>query len=434
MDSQSPNLCYNKALDLASSRNVQGGLILKLSSKHISISVALCGAILVPSITFSKDEKKASKTPAKTDDISLTKNPVETRHIMTQMFTALTTVLPLSLDDSFSKPENREKILTELKRLRDSTEPLQSHTKPFEASFGYIAKAMERDIKDTYSRYQHGSYNEARFLLHQLSENCVSCHVKLPDPGHAPNMSQFFKDVNIAKLPPPERAKLQLALRQFDDAQKTWEDFFKTRPASELFAMDAVTEYLKVMIRVKQDPERAVQTLKSIAAKGNIPKATKRDVDSWIKSLESLKTEGQKSAKSPSEDELTRGRKIVEDAKKRMAYPMDRSGLVDFIVASGLLNRYLNESTSKPTPDQRAEAFYLLGTTESLIGRSTWLSQTDFYYESAIRAAPKSKSAGLAYDALEQQVMLEYSGSGGIHVPEDVRANLDELHRLVQGK
>lgn len=74
----------------------------------------------------------------------------------------------------------------------------------------------------------------------------------------------------------------------------------------------------------------------------------------------------------------------------------------------------------------------MLGITESLIGRSTWLSQTDYYYEASIRSAPKSKIAAKAMDALEQQVLMEYSGSGGTNIPDDIQANLDELRGLIR--
>jgi hypothetical protein len=79
-----------------------------------------------------------------------------------------------------------------------------------------------------------------------------------------------------------------------------------------------------------------------------------------------------------------------------------------------------------------AKGYYLLGLTESLIGRTTWLTQTDYYFEASVRAAPKSKTASKALDALEQQILMEYSGSGGTNIPDDIQANLDDLRNLVR--
>ncbi len=350
-----------------------------------------------------------------------------TRSIMAQMFSSLTNVLPLSLDSKqFSDPKNKDKILAELRKMRDGSDSLVDHTKKLEGSYGFIAKSMSRDIKDIYKWYDKGATAESRYLLHQVSENCISCHMKLPDPGHAPRMDNFFKNVAISNLSAPEKARLQVALRQFDEALATWEDMFKTWPKpSELFAMDALPEYLKVVIRVKGDAKRASATLDQLSKRTDLPKFMSREVNAWKAALKRLASDVSKKG-----NELDRAEKIIQRAKRTMEYPMDRTGLVDYIVASGLLNQYLTQKNIKA--DSTAEAYYLLGVTESLIGRSTWLTQTDYYFEAAVRSAPKSKVATKAFDSLEQQILMEYSGSGGTHIPEDVQANLEELRTMIK--
>ena len=363
---------------------------------------------------------------------SFAATPVEnqkaaTRSIMAQLFSSLTDVLPLSMNGAeFSDPKNKERILTDLRNMRDSTGALVDHTKNFEGSFGFIAKSMSRDIKDIYKWYDRGATSEARYLLQQVSENCVSCHMKLPDPGHAPRMDHFFKNVAVAKLSPAEKARLQVALRQFDDALTTWEDMFKTWPKpSELFAMDTLPEYLKVTIRVKAEPRRALIALEALSKRSDLPPFMSREVSAWKASLKKLASEINRKG-----SELSRAEKIIKNARQTMDYPMDRSALVDFIAASALLNRYMQQKSI--SPENTAKGYYLLGITESLIGRSTWLTQTDYYLEASVRAAPKSKTAAKALDALEQQILMEYSGSGGTNIPDDVQANLDDLKNLVR--
>jgi hypothetical protein len=150
-----------------------------------------------------------------------------------------------------------------------------------------------------------------------------------------------------------------------------------------------------------------------------------REVTAWKSSLQRLNGDMAKSG-----NELARAEKIVNNARRAMQYPMDRTGMVDYIVASGLLNRFLQDKAIKA--DKTSEAYYLLGITESLIGRSTWLTQTDYYLEASVRAAPKTKSALKSFEALEQQILMEYSGSGGTNIPDDVLANLEELRGLVK--
>jgi hypothetical protein len=239
-------------------------------------------------------------------------------------------------------------------------------------------------------------------------------------------MDHFFKDVSVSKLSPPEKARLQVALRQFDDALATWEEMFKTWPKpGELFAMDTLPEYLKVVIRVKSDSKRALDTLDSLTKRTDLPKFMAREVAAWKNSLRNLAGEISKQG-----DELNRSRKIIQNARRSMEHPMDRTALSDFIVASGLLNRFMQGKVI--TADNKAEAYYLLGMTEALIGRTTWLSQTDYYLEASVRSAPKSKIALKALDALEQQILTEYSGSGGTNIPDEIEANLEELRSLVK--
>lgn len=363
---------------------------------------------------------------AQSQQVSPDKTLAETRSIMAQIFSSMTTVLPFSMSRSeFALDVNRPKIQSELKKLSESTQDLTIHTKKFGGSYSFIATAMAQDFKDVYRYYQKGAYSEARYLLQQVGENCASCHMQLPDPGHAPKADQFFKDVKIATLSPLERTRLQVALRQFDDALTTWEEVFKTyEKPNELVAMDALNEYLKVAIRVKSDPRRAEQTLTALLKRVNLPQFMLRDVKSWKQQLAALGPEVQKKG-----SELKRAAKIMKQARQRMEYPLDRSGLVDFIIASSLLNRSVNSEAL--TPKQKAEAYYLLGVTESLIGQSVWLTQTNYYFEAAIRAAPKTEYARRAFEALEQQVLLEYSGSSGIDIPDDVQRNLDVLKHML---
>ena len=358
---------------------------------------------------------------------SADKSQATTRSIMAQLFTSLTNVLPMSMNGAeFSDPKNRDRILVDLRNMRDGTNALVDHTKKFEGSYGFIAKSMSRDIKDIYKWYDRGATSEARYMLQQVSENCVSCHMKLPDPGHAPRMDHFFKSIAVDKLSPAEKARLQVALRQFDDAIATWENMFKTWPKpSELFAMDTLPEYLKVTIRVKSEPRRALIALDALSKRTDLPAFMSREVEAWKTSLKKLSSEVNKKG-----SELVRAEKIIKNARQTMEYPLDRSALVDYIVASSLLNQYMQAKSI--SPENMAKGYYLLGITESLIGRTTWLTQTDYYLEASVRAAPKSKVASKALDALEQQILMEYSGSGGTNIPDDIQANLDDLRNLVR--
>lgn len=389
------------------------------------VNASMRSLILIALLTFQTSAFSSDEAKPVSDN---SQQIAATRSVMDQLLASLSTILPYAMKRSdFSDPTHREQILAELKKMDDSTQALSQHIKKYDHSYEFVAKSMSRDISESFSRYKQGSYTEANYLLLNLSENCVSCHMKVPDPGHAPRMDAFFKNIRISELTPPERAKLQVAMRQFDDALNTWEKMFATsdKPGS-LFEMDALSEYLKVVVRVKMDLSRGKKTLDSIAAKAIVPQFVRREVKAWSKSLASLEPKLKQKS-----DKLKLAKSIIKTAQRNMEYPLDRVGFIDYVAASGLLSQYLSEGHS---PLERAEAYYQLGVTEALIGRSVWVTQTASYLEAAIRTAPHSKIARSAFDAYEQQAILEYSGSRGIDIPDDVRIIIEELRRLAAAK
>ena len=240
-----------------------------------------------------------------------------------------------------------------------------------------------------------------------------------------------------------ERAQLQMATRQFDAALQTYEELFKSSGSrtSEIVMMDGFVDYLKLCIRVKQDVARPIPVLEGMLKRPDLPKFASLQLSQWIASLRQLSKRHDKAG-----SELPSARKLISDAQRASEFPMDRGRLVDFIYASRLLNSYIQKkdpgaaalekrfspaTVQSPRPDL-AEAYYLLGVTESMIGRSYWLSQTEFYLETAVRSAPHSKYADKAFAFLEEQVLVEFSGSSGTNVPEDMQKTLDDLRKLMK--
>jgi hypothetical protein len=131
------------------------------------------------------------------------------------------------------------------------------------------------------------------------------------------------------------------------------------------------------------------------------------------------------------DDTLPYARALIREGQQRNRFPADRLGLVHFVVASSLLHRYVD--TSPFTGPPLAEAYYLLGVTEAHISRSLWISETEFFLETAIHLAPRSGQARKAYTFLEEYILAGYTGSSGLHLPADIRAHLAELRRLVDG-
>jgi hypothetical protein len=148
------------------------------------------------------------------------------------------------------------------------------------------------------------------------------------------------------------------------------------------------------------------------------------DIESWISSLRRFE------ALDGLQIELEAARRLIEEAKQLISFPADRRALINYIAASSILLRYI-ESHSRPDVDL-SEAYYLLGLTESRFEHDYWFSQADVYLETAIRLAPQSAFAERAYVLLEEKIILDYTGSSGVYLPEDVEVWLEELRRLIE--
>ncbi len=354
--------------------------------------------------------------------------PLETRSIMNTIFDPIAYLLPLSLDtEAFSAKANRPEIEKRLKQLRDNVGILEKHAGSHGRGFEYVAKSLERDTKNLYRWYTRGHYEEARFTLHNMTENCIACHSSLPETKKFPRSDSFFAKVDISKLPPLERAHIQVMTRQFDEALKTYEAVFMSKEIHplNLVMLGSFTDYLKICIHVKNDLKRPEDLLVKITDRIDTPLHIKEQLAKWILALKDFDASGIIKSK-----DLATARKVLENGRGMMEFPRDRDGLIHHVVASALLSRFVDEH-----PDRSrdvAEAYYLLGVADSLLEHSLWIQRVDFYLESAIRLAPQAEFAPKAYALLEENLVTGYSGSAGTHLPLDAKELLTELRRLIE--
>lgn len=349
-----------------------------------------------------------------------------TRARMEEIFDAIRDVLPLSLSDArFAAPENRERILAALEKLAAGASRLEDHGRSRDAGFAFLSGSLARDARDIHARYASGRTDEARFLLHYVTDNCVACHSRLPTAADSSLSRRFVRDADVASLPLPERAHLEAATRQFDRALESFEALLTSDAfaAADADLMGHVDEYLELCIRVRQDLPRARRTLVAFGKRDDVSPALRENLEHWIASLARLEERGIGSG--PDE-----ARALLEVAGDESRFEGDRAGLVYYVAASSALHPWVTAEGRSAA--EAAEGYYLLGLIESRVGRSFWLSQTESFLEAAIRLAPGEPVARSAYDLLEDFVTAGYSGSSGVHVPADVRRRLESLRELVE--
>jgi hypothetical protein len=350
---------------------------------------------------------------------------------MQQLFRDLSSVFRLTLDEGeLENPANRDQILSWLYSLAGNAEQMGTHGESANPSTDYFQRSLVRDANEAVMRFRQGQYEGTRFLVDQLMINCYGCHSRMPSDRLFQLGDRFLKETDDATLSPEDRARLQVTIRQFEDALVTYEQYFASQEVSagKIAVSSAFQNYLRICLRVEDDCDRAIETFDLFRQRPDVPPYLDARLSLWTKDLRQLS----KKQKDAERDPLSRGRGLIRDAQYRSAFPNDPQGMVPLIAATGYLHRYLQSSPTDP--NQLAEAYYLLGVAESYISPTYWRSQTDALLECAIRTSPRSVYGRMALSFLEEYTISGYTGSSGVNIPPDVQERLDELRSLVESE
>lgn len=347
----------------------------------------------------------------------------QTRSAMGDIFEAIRTLLPLSVQgDAFRSPQNRERVRGAFETLADGAAELAEHAEGGMAGGRYLARSLEQDSREALRQYD--SHPErAQFFARQTGEYCMGCHAERPSPQDSPLTKGFVDSAAFDSLSLRERADLQLAVRQFDAALKTYEALFLSASARPAELLDPLISYLKVSIGVKHDFERPRATLRQFSRRADLWEQLRGDVQAWIDALGKLQIYRDR------KPELAAARELIQQGRAQQPEPLGRRAIVHYVTASSILHGYL-DAHPDPSP-QAAEAYWLLGLTECYIGRNYWVSQAGFFLETAIRMAPDQPFAVEAYALLEDQTVLDFAEAGTPQLPPDVVRHLAELKALI---
>ena len=352
-----------------------------------------------------------------------------TRAAMHEIFGALSEILPRCLsNERFQAPADHDAVQAALAKLAADADQLASHLATGPDEMKYRGEALARDARRAQARFASGHPVDARFTALQLTEACVGCHSRLPSEKTTPFAATLTQKLDPSALTPSERARLQVATRQFDAALDGYEALLTSPPpeAGEAVRMADLTEYLIVALRVKRDPDRAAQLLAKLEARPETVADLRRLIGPW---RATLAREGKLVREPPS---LATARRLVAAGKSARDYAWSRAGLIDDLLASSVLHRFLEQE--KLSAADRAEAYYLVGLTDSQVRSSPWLSDGAWYLEAAIHTQPHSAVALRAFGAYEDMTLLEWTGSAGTQLPDDVVSDLDRLRALAESK
>jgi len=349
-----------------------------------------------------------------------------TRATMRGIFVTISDVYGYSLDaEKFADAKNKEEILSKLHALAENAASLENHGGGLDPSYEFMRRSLATDARVAYGEFNAGNDVGARFVLGQITENCVTCHSTLPAGGDFAPGKEFMNSLDTTGLPDVARAKLQVASRQFNDALATWEGVLASRETSEadLQAYDVFENYLRVALGPVNDTARPQKTLAAFLQRSDLSDALKNNARAWTASLKTLKLDVALGT------ELDNARRLTAPSGMITVAP-DRAHLVDYIASVTLLHRYLR--AGKHSDLEVAESYYLLGVAESHVSHSYWVTDIEYLLAQSIQTAPKSKVARQALAYLEDYRKSAGNVAPARAVPAELQVDIDALRKLTE--
>jgi len=348
---------------------------------------------------------------------------------MQELSTVMNELLPQinQLYETDKEPlEKNAKKLTELVHTL-AVQPGGKSMLPPDAdpSLTIVQGLFERDAKRAYHAIKNGHVDYGKGILRSMTSYCIACHSRNGSGPDFPNITLSPKTENLNTF---EKAQLLAATRQFDGAIENLTVVVGDGEIAHQRPLEwnrAVKQGLMLTVRVKQDPDKALAFL-AAAGKVEAPRFTTQNTEAWKASLEAWKKE--KTVVKPTEVSLHRGaKKLLDQARASQKFPMDRNADVLYLRASAMLHDQLRIAPAGPLAP---EAFYLLGRSYEVLGDLQTEPWHEIYYETCIRQKPHTALARSCFDAFESSIHFGYSGSAGFSLPEDVRAQMNELKKL----
>jgi len=328
----------------------------------------------------------------------------------------------LADEDKFTDSDNADTIEAQIQALRKDfhtieTIPSRYKSQPgFQENIHNVAELLD----DSARRFKEGKTEYAWWRLQRLPTDCFSCHATYKVSSHYSNAAVIDES-----LSPLEKARFLLATRQFAEAKTTLIQALKD-PTYRLYDDQILRSILLVETRVSKDPNESVALFTSLSETPGLPLDDKHTAQRWIKGLQAW-------AKAPKVTEsarLTTGEKLITTGASRgIDFQQDDVALLR---GTALVHDALE--SGKLTESQRRKALYLLGYAYTHLSQFFTGGWGELYLEKCIEDFPNTQEAKWAYNIYSDTVIEDFTGSGGSHVPDEVKLHLEDLRKKAYGE
>jgi hypothetical protein len=349
---------------------------------------------------------------------------------MNKAFNALTELLPLLLSsEKFQDKKNegmiKEKIQTIEEAFREAKhDPLIKHDL-FAPSYALITD----NLSESKSSFEKGHKDYTKWLVKETISVCLDCHTRIPS-DHISSFQSGELLIKEDQLKEPYLLGLaSLIVRRNVDAK----NHFLRQIQDKIISKDSndmilpFQQILLIETKVMKDPQAMIALIDDFKAKKNLPAFVVEELQNWRLRLVEWKNE--KALKETPASDKVMVSFIQRHLKPLMKKSFSDANKVDLLFSSGVLSSFL---FLNPSSKLAPEISYWTGWIEKRLKRENFMSSGDLFLEQCIRKYPNSPFAQDCFKELEESIEFDFSGSSGTFIPDDVKAELQELKSLIE--
>ncbi|MBL8951562.1 MAG: hypothetical protein JNK82_12345 [Myxococcaceae bacterium] len=354
--------------------------------------------------------------------------PNDVKGTMRGNLAALVTLQPLLVSpEAFADPKNAAAVrgsIAVLARTRHRFQRPQTQ-EPAAALSALFAESVSWAESDLTA----GRPESARLRLRGATSLCLQCHARQLS---AADFTRAGRSADGAGLPPLERADFFAATRQFDAALALWGDALSRPPSTDAEVFEQLRAFraaLSVAVRAKDDPKAAIALLEGRCTSSVLSASSRRDCVRQLNDAKSWAAERLDAASAGGAALYARASELIDVAElEGSVYPREEDR-VKLLRATAYLSLALEREPKAPW---RGDALFALGlATGATLDPDLW-ALDGIYLEACVREQPHTPLARRCAGRLAERTLLDFTGSGGTRLPDDVARRLEALRELAR--
>jgi hypothetical protein len=192
--------------------------------------------------------------------------------------------------------------------------------------------------------------------------------------------------------------------------------------------MYALRKWLVMTIRVYQDPRGALKELDQMLRDPRFSSLEQSELRQYHASFERWAREQQ--SQRPT---LRRAENLIRQGLGMNDLLDEQKSTVELLRATDMLHDLLEDESEKSNPD-RGRILYLLGLSYSKLPLFFVNELPEFFLELCVRENPGRQVAKDCYRLVASNTYLDFTGSRGTTLPDDVQQKLGTLYSLAYGR